>query len=815
MTFQIIALALAINTESYVIQTMDDKLHFITDHVETYPLPYNTENHSLSIPNYPNLPEALQRNEDNAVVRVNRLDEISINSDGIIEFYDFKIGIKEILHSPVVERAIYFSATQEHIPSMVNNTIVILASTKVFLLDFYNYNSKILTHKQILYLYQAHKNIQRKDNEIFVNGRWWTFNSNIVAVFIIKEKDGFNFMLRVLNNSEMQKYENYSVEKYRNSTKFQDLNLYRDLNRYGTSHNHNGKQLKRRYLLAYISIVFSIIMYITRNLKYTVTILKEKLFLGKFVKKDCLIYKISSSLLKETKKLYHNVKSSCLVQVYYETDGFLNPLIVTEKTYQFYPAVSTLTELISPEPDQFFYNQQSENDTFFEKKFDFFPDQASQLEIMKFKSNINAIITTFEYLHSINIVHSRICPENIRISEHENIRIQNLFENHGWRSMNQLKNIKRKNYKSDISDDIFSLGCLLHYYLTGYHPFDLRDYVKKDRKPSKKNIDFMNANRSWMNGDNNNFIGQDKIVNSLPIDKHSVTPEPKADLESGSSTSEQNQNFELAGLAPKSNLKLALIRIFTFLKLNTISKFIFSKILIFTQLSAIQWLVAKFIRALNIIFRNFILSAVYMRFQSLNISQFFIKTSQKEKLEKIYKRIISDDAINYIEYNILFNTYKIRLDDQVEHDFIYHSIRTPIDLSKLKLSSHPYFWDGPKCLEFISDISDFLESNPNFKARLERTKKLIFQGSWVDYLNSNLIRTVSIKRFYDFQSLSDLIRFIRNCHRHFQEINTKSLFKALEGRLFGYFSYTFPELLMFLYRNTSFKDQLALKKYYE
>lgn len=738
---------------SYVVQTEDEKIHFIKEHIETFQLPFDRElgdrkKDSLMLYNS-KAPPILQIPETsgNSLSRINRLDSISINQNGYVEFYDHQISIKDLLHTPIVEEGIYISATQENIPTVLNNTIVILSNIRIFLLDLYDYNSKILKFKQILYLSQIYENIPIKEKKIFLNNRWWEFNSRIIAVFVIKEKDGLNFMFRVANKSDLVNY----------------------------THPQPLQKKSRKTIFTVIIGIVLIFMYFKRHLKYSTTIIKGKLFLGKFVKKDCLIYRVCTSLLREQKKIYEKIKHPFLIHIYYESEGILHPVIVTEKTYQFKPEYPNNHEQSNTTVSE---SNETENNQF--PRFEL----NSNLKILQFKDTIHKIISYFEHLHSIGIVHCRICPENIRINTQDNIRIQSIFDNSGWKSHLQLKNIRKKNYTPDILDDIFSLGCLIHYYLTGYHPFDLTDFVKKERKTAKKNTDTVVKTPEFqpidtpkpvvLSNDNRFFFQNDFDIQNKESSINLQNVKSNDELEN--KKSENHRSFD------RMYLKL------------------YSQIL------------KKFANFHNFSFLRYFRSLL---FPKINFFSFLSKKGNKNESANIYKKIIPEDKINYIENNILFNTYRIRLTDQIEHDLIYHSIKNNSDDKKLKLSSHPYFWNNSKCLEFICDVSDFLESNSNFKPRLERTKKLIFQANWSDYLDLSLISAMTTKRTYDFTSLCDLIRFIRNTHRHFQEINSNSMFKALNGCLFDYFSSNFPELLMFLYRSQSFKGQEVLSKYYE
>lgn len=741
--------------ETYVVQTEDFKLHFITNKVETHQLnfeqPLNViedgrnelkETERNLITKFDKKMSELHLNRENSIQKANRIDQIFTTTDGIINFFGEHIFIEDVIIHPMVKQGIYMSASQEHIPAMVNNTIIITAITKLYLLDFYNYTSRSIKFTQLLYLYEMYKNIPRKDNEIYLNQKWWSFDSRITGIYVLKEKDGFNFMLKVVGKSDVALYK-HKIHK-----------------------NKSGK-IPHIVLLV---LMFSSIIYFNRNTKYELCVLKNKLYTGKFIKKNCLIYKVTHTFLEEHKRVYGNLKHGTLVNILNENEGFFFPYIITERTTQFksitenvnsQDKIGSSSESLSCDNDStvkisnFFNKEATSTQNLSSEAYktfsDFFNtrvyDEIQQAEKNKVKKVLYLIIEGIEYLHSKNIIHGRLCPENIRLSEHKEIKIQNIFENNGWRSVKQIRNVKNKEYLNDCFDDLFSLGCLLHYYLAGYHPFDLRKFTKKERKSFRMD----------------SFNNKKEAVEEQSVENTEYKPPV------------------VSHIFQHSSKKTSLFdRIYNFISYLSVS---------FNYLTA----------SINPVF----ISSIIFRKKSI------------QTYPHIYEKILSEETAKYIEYNILYNTYKIRLDDQVEHDLVYHCIKSPLTQTKLSLLCHPYFWDNARCLEFICDTSDFIETNPTFKSRLEKSKKIVFNGSWMDLLDPMMIRSVSVKRTYDQQSLCDLIRFIRNCHRHYQELKNNELFEVLEGKLFVYFSHIFPELLMFLYRSSILKNQPFLMKYYE
>ncbi|ELA41279.1 IRE protein kinase [Vittaforma corneae ATCC 50505] len=828
--------------ETYVVQTSDNKLHFVTSTVESHQLYVDpsvriVEDDGLTLREIEDrfalqLKENMTADSTSMIKKANRIDRIYVSQDGFIDVFGRKVFIDEILAHPMIEEGMYIAATQEHHPSIINKTVVIMAVTRIHLLDLFSLTSRVLKVSQVLYLYETFISIPKKEKEIFLNKKWWKFDSKIIAVYILKEKDGLNFMLRVFNRSDVAVYK----------------------------HRIQRNSSKKLPILFVCSVVFSIIFYLNRNLRFESCIVKNKLYTGKFIKKDCLIYKVTNSFFKEHKRVYGDLKCSNLVNILNETEGWLYPVIVTENTIQFSPPndaskeenqnekSSSSSEACSIENDRNLTNghrgnmsredilkDSDENQSmetsktyagYFASKI---YDEAQQEFIKKFKNDLLIVVQSVRYLHSSGVVHGRISPENIRVSDNGQIKLQSMFDNQGWRSMKQLRNIKNKNYSPDESDDMFSLGCVLHYYLTGYHPFDLRDFIKKERKAFKKTNDRLSDYAQKKLGN--------EIDTSCKNDTEACTLSDTPLAENGISESRAKPCSQ--NILSRSKLLNCIFGFTT--SAICCFKLRFARSLILLHRPAF-YMCRSFVSSLSNLFGfthkylNFPVhtTVVVCKFLSFFKSTYkviltiwgcivkFVRKFPRLFLETspaspslAYHRVLSDEISKYIEYNVLYSTYRIRLEDQVEHDLVYHCIKSPLTQAKFRLVSHPYFWDNSKCLEFICDASDFIETNSNFKPRLERSRKVVFLGSWIDYLDVSMVKSVSSKRTYDHQSICDLIRFIRNCHRHYQELRNEELFGTLEGKLFYYLSHKFPELLMFLYRNPVFKDQPVLRKYYE
>lgn len=141
---------------------------------------------------------------------------------------------------PLIEQGIYIAASQEHISNIINKTVIISATTKIHLTDLYTLSSKCLKLNYVLFLHETYLDFPKKDFEVFLNKIWWRFGTKITAVYLLNEKDGLNFMLRIFNISEIAVYK----------------------------HRMGGNTTRRLPVLIVCRAVFSIIFYSNRNLRF-------------------------------------------------------------------------------------------------------------------------------------------------------------------------------------------------------------------------------------------------------------------------------------------------------------------------------------------------------------------------------------------------------------------------------------------------------------------------------------------------------------------------------------------------------------------
>ncbi|KAG5529969.1 hypothetical protein RHGRI_030366 [Rhododendron griersonianum] len=131
---------------------------------------------------------------------------------------------------------------------------------------------------------------------------------------------------------------------------------------------------------------------------------------------------------------------------------------------------------------------------------------------------------------------------------------------------------------------------------------------------------------------------------------------------------------------------------------------------------------------------------------------------------------------------------------------------------------HPMFWDSDKRLSFLRDASDRVQQEDFGSAilkELERraprvlgTKPASKRGknmvllNWDEKIDPSLLNDIDNPRWYYYDRVRDLLRFIRNKKNHFFDLPHEiqdTLGSVPEG-FDGYFRSRFPKLLMEVYK---------------
>jgi serine/threonine-protein kinase/endoribonuclease IRE1 len=119
--------------------------------------------------------------------------------------------------------------------------------------------------------------------------------------------------------------------------------------------------------------------------------------------------------------------------------------------------------------------------------------------------------------------------------------------------------------------------------------------------------------------------------------------------------------------------------------------------------------------------------------------------------------------------------------------------------------AHPLWWPSPRRLAFLIDVSDRVEGEDRsgdgtMYASLEALSPGVVgaAGSWAVPLDSGLISNLGKYRRYDFSSLRDLLRVVRNKHSHFRELPTElqARIGPIPDGFLNYFATRFPRLVV-------------------
>lgn len=161
------------------------------------------------------------------------------------------------------------------------------------------------------------------------------------------------------------------------------------------------------------------------------------------------------------------------------------------------------------------------------------------------------------------------------------------------------------------------------------------------------------------------------------------------------------------------------------------------------------------------------------------------------------------------EVNILKDKTDIHLIDQIPegHHLVKHCIQFKQENRLLlpEVLSHPFFWNDYQRLSFLKDASDILEAeqpNTPIIEELESAASSVVGDDWGVHLHVSLINNLGRYRKYDFKSVRDLLRVIRNKAHHFRDLEPEiqNILGDLPSGYVKYFTTKFPKLIMHVYR---------------
>ncbi|GMH33163.1 hypothetical protein BSKO_00997 [Bryopsis sp. KO-2023] len=138
--------------------------------------------------------------------------------------------------------------------------------------------------------------------------------------------------------------------------------------------------------------------------------------------------------------------------------------------------------------------------------------------------------------------------------------------------------------------------------------------------------------------------------------------------------------------------------------------------------------------------------------------------------------------------------------------------------------SHVFWWSPRKKLQFLVDLSDRVENEDRqddmrLLWAFEKCAAQATGGNWGARLDPLLVSNLGQYRKYNFTSLRDLLRVIRNKHNHFREMPSelKDLLDPMPEGFLNYFTSRFPNLLVtaFLFAAEHLSNDVPLDKYFD
>jgi hypothetical protein len=137
-------------------------------------------------------------------------------------------------------------------------------------------------------------------------------------------------------------------------------------------------------------------------------------------------------------------------------------------------------------------------------------------------------------------------------------------------------------------------------------------------------------------------------------------------------------------------------------------------------------------------------------------------------------------------------------------------------LTAAECLGHPFFWTDAQRLAFLADASDLLEAQPDqspLRLLVEGHAASVVSSNWETRLDADLLDTLGKYRKYDYGSLCDCLRVIRNKKHHFRDLppDVQAKLGPLPSGFVAYFlaPHRFPRLLLFLWHVLSAHHQPA------
>eukprot|EP00808_Paulinella_micropora_P019135 g60556.t1 len=116
---------------------------------------------------------------------------------------------------------------------------------------------------------------------------------------------------------------------------------------------------------------------------------------------------------------------------------------------------------------------------------------------------------------------------------------------------------------------------------------------------------------------------------------------------------------------------------------------------------------------------------------------------------------------------------------------------------------HCFFWDAQRRLEFLMHVSDCLEALPDghvIPEVLEGRAELVV-GDWRQRILPELLDNLGKFRKYNYGSVRDFLRVIRNKAHHYRELSAdvRQRVGSMPDGFVSYFTSAFPHLILYVY----------------
>lgn len=562
------------------------------------------------------------------------IDNIEVSSDGTITIEDQRFNIDSIIDKPKIVNNIVFQTQKRCVTAQLFDIMIFIVYLDLNIIDGRTMCKRVQHFSYIYHPFSSSMAIDVQGSTVNLEGKIYTFNEDVIAVYNTKNIGGVKYMNRIYCSTQVDVYRPRLEVKKGGGVGFFIIPL----------------------------LLIGLILYLRRNqVKFFNKIEENDIYIlyeGLYLKKRVLI--------KWYKKCFDDVTDE-INQLHKIDCPYISKLIYHEKSFMTTYLVFEYSEVLTRPTNNM----------------------------------LKQIVLGVKYLHEMNLPYRNFNPNNIRI-RNGNVVLFNVcspkLDIPGWYT--------KENEEEDIfTTDVLYLGCLLHYYITGYHPFDLRGTMMDEQYSTNKFISAPNFDVKTQD---------DAFLTSISCNDTSISC---------------------------------------------------------SDLKPIPW-----------------------------------------------QKYTKQELVN-ININISLRRYKIRCEDQLVHDLIYHTIKNKIkDRTNVqKLSVHPYFWSSSTVFEFLAHYSDILEGSSTEVKKIERNKGRIFDKSWNLYLDRLIEDELSVFRIYNYNSAKDLVRVIRNKGRHYSQIPNcvKEIYRSFPEGFVSYWCNLFPGLLIVCYNCGYYmKENELLRKFY-